>query len=280
MRSMAQPIAGTTLAVFASLGLAHGQTADAPPAFEVASVKPSPLPPPGQYPRPLVRGGPGSSDPGMATFENFDLASLVTMAYDIPRYRLSAPDWLPTSKFEITAKIPPGTTRPQYRLMLQNLLAERFKLALHHETKEMPIYELVVAKNGPKLKESPEDPAAADAGLQPPSAGSSPPKGYSGPVNLAIPKCSIEHFIAILAGHLGQPVADATGLTGTYEIRLHYNLGLQTAAPSEAPGAEAADPQPTILDAVQQQLGLKLIKKNAPVDILVIDHLEKLPTRN
>jgi uncharacterized protein (TIGR03435 family) len=69
-------------------------------------------------------------------------------------------------------------------------------------------------------------------------------------------------------------------LTGTYEIRLHYNLGLQTAAPSEAPGAEAADPQPTILDAVQQQLGLKLIKKNAPVDILVIDHLEKLPTRN
>ena len=132
MRSMAQPIAGTTLAVFASLGLAHGQTADAPPAFEVASVKPSPLPPPGQYPRPLVRGGPDSSDPGMATFENFDLASLVTMAYDIPRYRLSAPDWLPTSKFEITAKIPPGTTRPQYRLMLQNLLAERFKLALHH----------------------------------------------------------------------------------------------------------------------------------------------------
>src|ERR1039458_2745252 len=73
MRSMAQPIAGTTLAVFASLGLAHGQTADAPPAFEVASVKPSPLPPPGQYPRPLVRGGPDSSDPGMATFENFDL---------------------------------------------------------------------------------------------------------------------------------------------------------------------------------------------------------------
>src|ERR1039458_3797708 len=167
MRPMFPPLIGTTLALFASLAVAPAQTADAP-AFEVASVKPSPPPRPGQYGA-LVRGGPGSSDPGMATFENFDMLSLVTMAYGIPSYRLSGPDWLSTTRFEIAAKIPPGATREQYRLMLQGLLAERFKLALHHESEVMPTYELQIGKNGSKLKESPVEPAAADARLEPPT---------------------------------------------------------------------------------------------------------------
>jgi uncharacterized protein (TIGR03435 family) len=215
----------------------------------------------------------------MAIFENFDLASLVTMAYNIPRYRLSAPDWLPTSKFDIVAKIPPGATREQYRLMLQNLLAKRFKLALHHDTKEIPIYELVVAKNGPKLKESPEDPAVAGAGLQPPPLMSSPPRGYSGSVVMQCTKCSMELFITRLAGQLGTPVTDATGLQAKYDILLHWS-GLQPSTASEPLAAEAANAEPTIFDAVQVQLGLKLVKKNDPVDMLVIDHLEKLPTQN
>ena len=272
MRPMFPPLIGTTLALFASLAVAPAQTADAP-AFEVASVKPSPPPRPGQYGA-LVRGGPGSSDPGMATFENFDMLSLVTMAYGIPSYRLSGPDWLSTTRFEIAAKIPPGATREQYRLMLQGLLAERFKLALHHESKVMPTYELQIGKNGSKLKESPVDPTAADAGMQPPPRLASPPRGYSGAVTVALTKQPMERLVASLSGHLGQPVTDATGLKGNYDFRLHYTLGLQAA------DAEAGNAEPTIFDAVQEQLGLKLVKKNAPVDILVIDHLEKLPTQN
>jgi uncharacterized protein (TIGR03435 family) len=211
----------------------------------------------------------------MATFENFDLESLVTMAYDIPRYRLSGPEWLATTKFDITARIPAGTTREQYRLMLQNLLTERFRLALHHDSKEMSIYELQVGKNGVKLTESPVGAASADAGLQPPTRMASPPRGYVGAVNLGPIKMSMERLTAILSGQLGQPVVDATGLTGIYEIKLQYNLALQA---SSAAG-DASNPLPTVFDAIQQ-LGLKLVSKKAPVDILVVDHLEKIPTQN
>jgi uncharacterized protein (TIGR03435 family) len=209
----------------------------------------------------------------MATFEDFDMLSLLTMAYDIPSYRLSGPDWLSATRFEIAAKIPPGATREQYRLMLQGLLAERFKLALHHESKVMQTYELQIGKNGSKLKESPVDPAAAD-GLQPPPRLANPPRGYNGAVAMALTKHPMEFLVASLSGHLGQPVTDATGLKGNYDFRLHYTLGLQ------ATGTEADNSEPTIFEAVQEQLGLKLVKKNAPVDILVIDHLEKLPTQN
>jgi uncharacterized protein (TIGR03435 family) len=76
------------------------------------------------------------------------------MAYDIPQYQLSAPDWMVDTRFDITAKIPPGTTEEQLRLMEQTLLVERFRLTVHHETKEMQVYELTVGKNGPRLKES------------------------------------------------------------------------------------------------------------------------------
>ena len=273
MRSMVPILIGTTLALFDCLAVATAQTAGAP-AFEVASVKPSPPPPAGQYPRTLVRGGPGSSDPGMATFEDFDMLSLLTMAYDIPSYRLSGPDWLSATRFEIAAKIPPGATREQYRLMLQGLLAERFKLALHHESKVMQTYELQIGKNGSKLKESPVDPTTVDPGLQPPPRLASPPRGYNGAMRMVTTNQPMERLVATLSGHLGQPVTDATGLKGNYNFRLHYTLGLQAA------GDEADNSEPTIFDAVQEQLGLKLVKKSAPVDILVIDHLEKLPTQN
>ena len=218
--------------------------AKTPLTFEAASVKPSPPQAPGRggIGR-VVRGGPGSSDPGLATFENMDLFSLVTMAYGVQRYQLAGPEWLGAARFEITARIPPGATRDQYRLMLQSLLAERFKLALHHETREIQIYELVVARNRPKLKESAVDPAADDDGLQPPPLPSSPPRGYNGPVNLQIDKLSIERLAALLAGQLGQPVTDGTGLKGRYDIKLHWS-GLQAPGASEPPGTAAGSADP------------------------------------
>jgi uncharacterized protein (TIGR03435 family) len=259
------------LAVFLCLGVAYTQIATPGPSFEAASVKPSPPAGAGRGPGRVVRGGPGSTDPGLATFTNIDLFSLMTMAYDVKPYQISGPDWLHTARFDITAKIPPGTSRPQYRLMLQDLLVQRFKLALHREKKEMPGYELVVGKNGPKFKESAEDPAAVDEGLQPPLAIGSPP-GYNGPLSVQFSKFSMERLADLVSSSLGQPVTDATGFTGKYDIKLRYTLN---GLPADAPNAE-----PSIFDALQEQLGLKLVPKKGPVDILAIDHAEKLPTEN
>jgi len=250
------------------VGVTYGQN------FEVASVKPSPPPGPGNSSR-LVRGGPGSTDPGSATLTNMDLFSLVTMAYDVQSYQLSGPDWMHGARFDIAAKVPPGATREQYRLMLQHLLAERFQLVVHRDRKEMPTYEMVVGKGGSKMKESADDSAAADDGsLQPSPVAPSPPPGYNGPLTMLLRKSTLEQLAARVSAQLGQAVTDATGLRGKYDITLQYTLaGLQAGATSEAP------PGPTIFDALEQ-LGLKLVSKKGPADILVIDHVERAPSEN
>jgi uncharacterized protein (TIGR03435 family) len=263
--------AGIVLTVIAAA--AYAQKTGAQPAFEVASVKPSP-PSLGRQSPTVVRGGPGSSDPTLATFENIDLFSLVTMAYGIQGYQLVAPDWLSTAKFDIAARVPPGATKEQYRLMLQSLLAERFQLTRHHDRKEIQMAELVVAKNGPKLKESPVDPAgAADPGLQPPLPRAGPPPGYHGPFSMTT-KASMERLAALLSGLLDQPVVDSTGLKGTYDIKLQALVG------SNPPATDGADSEPGLFEAVQEQLGLKLTPKKALADVLVIDRIEKTPTGN
>jgi uncharacterized protein (TIGR03435 family) len=255
----------------ACLGIAHAQI----PKFEVASVKPSAPFIPASGSRQVVRGGPESSDPALARFDNVNLFSLVMMAYGIQSFQLSGPDWLNSARFGINARVPQGATRDQYRMMLQDLLAERFKLALHHQTKEATGYELVVAKNGPKLKESPVDPDAPDPGLQPPPSALSPPPGYTGAVSMNITRQTAEQLAARLAAALGLPVTDATGLKGRYDVTLFWGLSatetsIDTAGPS----------LPTLLQAVQEQLGLKLVPKKGQIDILVIDHIEKEPTEN
>jgi uncharacterized protein (TIGR03435 family) len=276
---MIRDFAKTTLIAFAVLAAAGARTTQAQPAFEAASVKPSPPPVPGRGAAPVVRGGPGSSDPGLATFENVDLFSLVTMAYGVKRYQLSAPDWLSSARFNISARVPPGATTEQYRLMLQGLLAERFKLAVHRERKELQVYELVVGKNGSKIKESPKEPAVDPAvpvndGLQPPPPRAGPPPGYHGPVNMTLTKLSMERFAALLSGLLDQPVEDHTGLNGNYDGQLHALVG------SNPPDIDAANSPPGILDAVQEQLGLRLVPNKGLVDVLVIDHMEKTPSEN
>ena len=137
-------------------------------AFEVASIKPSP---PGEVNQ-FWSGGPGTKDPGLFTCRNVDLADLVVMAYrDLPRYRFSGLDWMRSTRFNISAKIPEGTTKEQFQLMQQNLLTERFKMTIHHEQKEMQMYDLVVTKDGPKIKHSPEIPPSADPDAPQPPPG-------------------------------------------------------------------------------------------------------------
>src|SRR5580700_6734077 len=157
---MSRAIAGTVLAAWLC-SLAHAQSAaNAQPAeaklgFEVASVKPSALPAGNGVIRLGRQDGPGSGDPGRVTYSFSTIRDLIVEAYSVKRSQVSGgPNWLDSERFDIVAKVPQGATKEQVKVMLQNLLAERFKLTLHRETKELPLYALVVGAKGPKLKDS------------------------------------------------------------------------------------------------------------------------------
>jgi len=284
-------------------GMAYGQPpAEEHPTFEVASIKPSDQPNgPGVRSRVGCNGGPGRGDPGLFTCTNMSATNLVTMAYDLPRYALNFPDWMGGTRFDISAKVPPGTTKEQFRQMQQNLLVERFKLAFHHEKKEMQVYDLVVGKNGPKLKDAAPPPETKPAADAPPAAPPGPPKltlGADGfPVMPAGRSSTImmngrarmqqmgetmDGLAEFLAAQLGRPVTNSTGLAGKYDIVLSWAFGPTRAAAPEAGGATpaASEPDgPTLLQAVAG-LGLRLEQKKAPIDIVVIDHMEKKPAEN
>jgi len=278
------------IAALAAL-LCYGAWAQPPadsPVFEVASVKLAPPPDPGRGFSVSFRGGPGSEDPTRIDYRNVSLFNLVTLAYGVERSQISAPDGMGTEKYNIDARVPPGATRAQFRLMLQNLLAERFKLQVHRESKEVLQYSLTVSRNGPKLKPHVEAPPPTDAN-QPPPGVQGPPKtdssGYpilrrgmgmaimNGKARYQADGGELARLVGLLTGQLGAPVKDDTGLQGKYDIALSWL--------ASAPGAEPdSDAGPDLFAAVEEQLGLKLERKKGPVEMLVIDHVEKLPTGN
>jgi uncharacterized protein (TIGR03435 family) len=265
-------------------GLVHGQTGDSQPSFEAASVRPStPLPVNAQPAerRAGCTGGPGTSDPGTWSCHRILLSELILRANAlgaVDRDLLKAPGWMDEARFEITAKVPPGTTKDQFRAMLRALLEERFHLASHHEKQEAPVYALVIAKSGSKIKEAPDKPAAADNN---PGPRSYPPDSDGYPV---IPPTesatfanghrwtmhavgeSMEQFARELKFRLDRPVVDETGLRGKYEILLRWING-----PLSPDG-------PDLTEAIERQLGLKLQPKKAAIDVIVIDHADKAPT--
>lgn len=209
--------------------------------FEVASVKPAAPPEMGRIMM-GSRGGPGTGDPTRFTGSNMSLTMLITMAYDLKPYQLSAPSWLNTERFDIAAKVPPGATRDQFRIMLQNLLAERFKLVVHRETKELPVFELVVGKGGPKFKESADQtetvPSAAPPPPQAPRQGGpimvgrdGVPEGLAGRTMMMMSpgrarmtayKENMEWLAARLSTSAGRPVLDGTGLKKKYDFTLTF----------------------------------------------------------
>src|ERR1017187_3230329 len=143
--------------------VSFGQAAEGKLAFEVASVKPA-APPTGLAVMLFqMRGGPGTADPGQISYTNVPMRALLLRAYGLKPPQLSGPNWLENEKYDIVAKVPVGATREQVNVMVQNLLIERFGLAAHHETRDLPGYEMVFARSGSKIKESPENSAAGDA---------------------------------------------------------------------------------------------------------------------
>jgi uncharacterized protein (TIGR03435 family) len=234
------------------------------------------------------RGGPGTEDPSLFTCDNCGLYGLIFQAFDIQNYQLSAPDWMQSARFNVSAKIPEGTTKEQFRLMLRNLLVDRFSLKFHFEKKETQAYDLVVAKNGPKLKESEGAPDPDESVKRQPGGSKIDADGFpvlppgrvpmtivlgGGHVTVRHVEETMERLAGTLSGQVHHPVTDATGLKGKYDFDLNYIT--DSAAPSTI-----EDAGPNIFRALQEQLGLKLEAKKTMVDILVVDHIEKSPTEN
>jgi uncharacterized protein (TIGR03435 family) len=302
MRSTVIGVAVSILACGPVFGQAPGKL-----EFEVASVKPA-APQTGGRIFVGRQGGPGTPDPGRVTFTNTALKQLITLAYDLKPYQVTGPDWLDTERFDILAKVPQGATKEQVNVMIQNLLVDRFRLSFHKVTKEFPLYELVVGKNGHKLKASVEDPSAVSdgpgAGL---GRGGPPPIGKDGfptlppgrrgmlmmskggPLRIAANVQSMTDLANMLSNQIGTPVVDKTGLAGTYDFALEFvqdrvgagGIGGALVAPGEVPGVGPSTfDGPTIFGAVQDQLGLKLEQKKGPLQVMVIDRAERVPSEN
>ena len=266
--------------------------------FEVASIKPSPSAAGRGEVTVIVGcyGGPGNNDPSLFVCQNASLSNIVTVAYGIAYWLLSAPDWMSSTRFDLRATVPEGATKDGLQVMLQNLLADRFKLSVHHESREIQRYELRVAKGGPKFKEAaPSEAKAPDSA----PASAFPPKFDTNGCPVVDPRgggmftrtkarwywpdTTMERLASMLSAQVRGPVADLTGLNAKYTIDLCWNPDNSVRA--SAPGADSAalpsEPSgPTLMQALQDQLGLRLESKKGPVDFLVVDHAEKSPTEN
>lgn len=262
-------------------------------SFDVASVKPSPPVKTGQrvYFGP-ARGGPGTADPGQITWTYARFIDLLMTAYDVKGYQISGPAWINSERYDVLVKLPAGATKDQVRVMWGNLLADRFGLKVHREAREFRVEELVVAKGGPKLKESVEDPT--------PSLNGEPPKfrdgalespGFVLTISPGASRADVHAFsraqpLSKLTGTLtnmvNRPVLDKTGLTGNYDFTLEFSLDMgRLAVPVPTNGADdGTDPGLDVEAALQDQLGLRLAAAKATLDVVVIDAAEKIPTAN
>src|SRR6202789_2750667 len=279
-------------------GLAVGQSADAP-SFEAASIKATSRATTGVR----CSGGPGTTDPGTWSCSDVLLAFLISQPYGYQPPQFTPVDRCCQARFDITAKVPAGTSEKQFHRMQQNLLVEGLKLSFHHEQKEMTVYELIVGEKGSKINGS-----APDAALAPEDPWTGPkyimgkdgypvfPAGHGGlvggsgyyrwtAVNVSMPE-----IIKTLALYLGRPIVDATGLKGKYDINLTWVIDISEVTASlaaqgafrghDVPRVAGPDSGPTLQRAVQDQLGLKVNSKKGVGDIVVVDHAEKVPVEN
>jgi uncharacterized protein (TIGR03435 family) len=256
--------------------------------YEVASIKPS---------KPSNNGvssGFNYSGNGF-TATGLTLQSLIQQVFEIQNDQLAgAPVWLNTERYNIDAKMDSSVADALQKLspddcasarlqMLKALLVDRLKLTFHRDTKELPIYSLLIAKNGPKLKEAKPGDTYPNgiAGMLGPGMSTS---SRLGSVSLSAQGVPLSGFVRQLAQFLHRTVADKTGLTGTYDFTLRWSTdesGMQsTPEGGGTPSGASSLPQtdhsaPTLFAAIQEQLGLKLERGKGPVELIVIDHVER-----
>jgi uncharacterized protein (TIGR03435 family) len=257
---MKQTIAATIL--FVAPYAAFGQSPAPLPQFEVAQVKQA-KPAPGRVYERITTG------PARLTGSGVSLKQLIFEAYDMPYYRIfGGPAWLESETYDVEAKADGPVGVDQLKLMLRGLLADRFKLTLHRETKELKFYALTVAKNGPKLQSAKEGDRSSDHGLER-FRGDLTEFANLLSLRLSMPMpMTDDPSVPIRATGVPPPVLDKTGIKGVFDI----SVGIKP-----EPGADTFVLWQRVLE---EQLGLKLESQKGPVEVLVIDHAERVPTEN
>jgi uncharacterized protein (TIGR03435 family) len=339
-----------------SLGMFFGAARAAGPEFEVASIKSAAQLSPDSFRSGKIHLG-TTMDGARVDIGGTPLTTLIQQAFRVKLFQVVAPDWAGESRWDILAKIPDGVSQEQVPEMLQALLADRFKLVVHRENKEQPVYALVVGKGGLKMKAAVPEPAGADApaasqtiggfgffpppGAPPPGGGGPGPgegpgrgRGPGGPgglnmtmtnpqygtvkisgspqegrIRLEASKVSMAGLADLLTGMTDRPVVDMTGLAGDYQVALDVSMEALIGGLAKAQGLAfgaggpgggrggfgggrggggqtqgqtdgASDPSGNVVAASAEKLGLKLEPRKAPVETIVVDHLEKTPTEN
>jgi uncharacterized protein (TIGR03435 family) len=226
-------------------------------SFEVASVKIAPV-----ISGDLYNINLGTIRHDTVTLSNASLADCIRFAYGLTSdYQLSGPDWIKSKelRYDIVAKTALDTPREQALQMMQGLLAERFKLAMHTEKRVLSYYALAVAKGGSKMREATDAPASAPTGIQ-------------GQLRIVSNHMLMSTVATLLSRYMRAFVVDETGLSGFFEVKVVWTPD-DRPVPDEERG-------PSVFTAVQEQLGLKLEPRKGPMEVLVVDHVEKTPTEN
>lgn len=280
--------------------IAFGQTPPARPEFEVASIKPS-----ASAGVDRVRVG-VHIDGSQVSCASLSLKEYIAIAYRLKNYQISGPDWISSERFDIAAKLPAGGVAKDVPGMLQALLDDRFQMKMHRESKEFPVYAMVVGKDGVKMQESAPDsgkdaePSDGRAGVN--VAASGERKGVS--INyghgsyftfaddkLEGKKLTASAMADVLARFMDRPVVNQTSLKGEYDFLLELSpedyramlirsaIGAGVELPPRALQYAASASNDSLFNAMEK-LGLKLESSKAPLEVLVIDHIEKMPTEN
>ena len=282
-----------------ALTVLFGQTG-VPPAFEVASIKEA-------LPLSIENIQAAQFHVGMnitgsrADYGFMSIADLIPYAYRVKRYQLSGPAWMNETRWDILAKIPVGQPADRAPEMMQNLLAERFKLAIHRENREQSVYALVIGNGRLKIKEAAgeEEAPATPQSARTPAPGFSVSGGATGTVRMMpgpngsmqmqMAKITITALADMLMQFMDRPIVDATELKGNYQVTLDLPIDLMTGMPAAqkltailglgsfgmAPDTAGA----AIFQAVKD-LDLELKSRKAPVETIIVDHVEKTPTAN
>ena len=307
------------LSVALVAGVVFSQSASNGIAFEVATVKPASMPTAADAAAGKIHVG-MNVDAQRVDIGFFSLRDLIMVAYRMKPYQVVGPDWMLSQRFDVQAKLPDGGSREQVPEMLQALLADRFKLAVHRDTKEHNVYALVVGKGGPKLKDAAPD---AEAAPTPGNAGSDNRSvqvardakggfmvngrggaikmqmGQGGVMHYEMAKITMKGLADMLTPFLDRPVVDMTELKGNYEVALDLSMENMLAAArangmgvpdrkslagagdaGKMPADAASDPEGGTIFQSVQRLGLKLEARKEPMETVVVDHLEKAPTEN
>jgi len=336
--------------VIFAVGIFFGQARAAGPEFEVANITPAAQPTPELFRSGKIHIG-MTVDGARVDIGGMPLTTLIQQAFRVKLFQVVAPDWARESRWDILAKLPDGGSQEQVPDMLLALLTDRFKLAVHRENKELPVYALVVGKGGLKMKAYVPEPGAAETppaggptviggfGFLPPPGGPPPAGGpgrgpgdgpgggsmsfaspqygtikisgspQEGRIHLEASKVGMAAFADMLTGMTDRPVLDMTGLSGDYQVVIDASpeelIGGMARAqgltfgpggpggfggpggpdgrgggPFRAQTDGASDPSGNVVSASVEKLGLKLEARKSPVESIVVDHLEKIPTDN